>query len=192
MSIVFPDSHVDLMSSVPMVSAQVAQRWDRELLRKWSQKTQDNLRDFMQIKNALDPETFPNYAENEVLLAAFIADKSLCYERRVADEAKAEQLGEALAYEAAVREVARLTLMISGREAVEEVPEELDPETGEVLVPWSPAVESLEPLSETILVDDVEAPNPVYVAAVEDLATAQGIVDSADAGLLELVAQRSS
>lgn len=192
MSIVFPESHVDLMSTSPMSSVQVAQRWDRELLRKWSQKTQDNLRDFMQIKASVDPETFPNYAENEALLAAFIADKSICYERRVSDEAKAEQLCQALAYETAVRDVARLTLLINGREAVEEVPEELDPETDEVLVQWSPAVEAMEPLTETIIVGEEEITNPAYAEALGKLSDAQNIIDGAGEELLQLIEERKN
>ncbi|HBX36212.1 MAG TPA: hypothetical protein DEG76_02435, partial [Pseudohongiella sp.] len=132
MNIVIADSHVDLMGSVTFSQKQLIRRWDQELGKKWGQEVQDNLRDFMQIKASLDPETFPNYAQNESLLAEFIADKQVCYSRRIADEAKNALLISVIEYEQAVRRKAELELLINGREAVAEVPEERDPDTQEI------------------------------------------------------------
>ncbi len=174
--IVFADSHVDLMSNIAMTGPQVAKRWDRELLRKWSKITQDNLRDFMQIKDSLDPETFPNYAENDAMLAEFVADKASLYAKRVADDAFAILLDQVLAYEQAVRDVADLELRIDGREAVDEVSEETDPETGEVTQVYLPAITSIEPMAATIEVEGETIDNPEYLTALADLEAAEAII----------------
>ena len=172
--IVFTESHVDLMGSITFTRQQLIKRWDQELARKWSEPVQTNLRDFMQIKASLDPLTFPNYAENEALLTAFIADKQTCYLRRIADEAKSDLLVDTLAYEAAVQRKAELELLIDGREAVAEVLDEF----GEVI---TPAVEAVEPL-------DVES--DAYTQAVADLAEADAAITGASAEVLALAADR--
>ena len=178
--ITFAESHVDLMGNITFTNQQLQRRWDQELLKKWRIEVQDNLRDFMQIKAGLDPLTFPNYAENDALLTAFITDKQTCYTRRVADEAKNALLIATLAHEAAVSRKAELELLINGREAVSEVLDEL----GEVV---TPAVEAVEPLAATIEGEE----NPAYVQAVADLAAADAVIDGASVEVLALVADRA-
>lgn len=194
--ITFPDSHIDLMGNNPFTPAQVADRWDRELLRKWAKITQDNLRDFMQIKAAVDPETFPNYAQNEALLTEFITDKQECYSKRVLDEAKAVLLDQVLAYEQAVRQVADLELRIDGREAVDEITEETDPETGEVTQVYVPAITAIEPMAATIEVEGETIDNPEYLTAFADLEAAEAIIavvsDDEEDPLRALIVLRNS
>ncbi|HBN15070.1 MAG: hypothetical protein CMQ46_13945 [Gammaproteobacteria bacterium] len=189
--ITFADSHVDLMGDVTFSQKQLIRRWDQELGKKWGQEVQDNLRDFMQIKASLNPETFPNYAANETLLAEFIADKQVCYERRIADEAKNALLISVIEYEQAVRRKAELELLINGREAVEEVPEETDPVTGEVTQEYVPAIEAVEPMAQTIDQEGETVDNPDYLAAVAELAECQAVIDGAGAEVLAHVAARS-
>ena len=176
MSIVFPESHVDLVGSITFTRQQLIKRWDQELVRKWSEPVQTNLRDFMQIKATLDPETFPNYAENEALLAEFTADKKTCYLCRVADEAKSDRLAATLAYESAVQRKAELELLINGREAVAEVLDEF----GEVI---TPAVEAIEAL---------QVDSDAHIQAVADLAEADAVIAGASAEVLALAAERQS
>ncbi|HDZ10023.1 hypothetical protein [Pseudohongiella sp.] len=194
--ITFADSHVDLMGSVTFTPQELQRRWDRELQKKWRKEVQDNLRDFMQIKPSLDPETFPQYAQNDVLLSDFISDKQTCYQRRLADEVKNELLITTIAYEHAVRRKAELELMIDGRDAVAEVPEETDPETGEVTQTYVPPVTAVEPLATTIESvdesgDPVTITNPALTQALADLADAQAVIDDASGEVLTLAAERA-
>lgn len=103
MSITFAESHVDLMSNVTFTSQQLANRWEWELEKKWNRVTQDNLRDFMQIKDIVDSGTLPSYAENLAMLGEFITDKQTCYSRRIADEARNALLKAVIAHESAIR-----------------------------------------------------------------------------------------
>lgn len=178
--IIFAESHVDLLNNNTFTNQQLQRRWDQELLKKWRMEVQDNLRDFMQLKAGLDPLTFPNYAQNDALLTAFITDKQICYTRRVTDESKNALLIATLAHEAAVSRKAELELLINGREAVAEVLDEL----GEVV---TPAVDAVDPLPATIEGED----NPAYVQAVIDLAAADAVIAVASAEVLALVADRA-
>jgi hypothetical protein len=125
--------------------------------------------------------------------------------RVIGRQAKADNalLGEILAYEQAVRDVAELSLLIEGRAevpAVEEVSEELDPETGEVLVEYvAPvaAIPAIEPLTQTVEQTDEEGvtttvPNPAYVEATEALQAAQAVIDNVKPEVLVWVEQRQS
>ncbi|MDF1622529.1 MAG: hypothetical protein P1V33_03545 [Pseudohongiella nitratireducens] len=190
--ITFADSHVDLMSNVTFTPVQLMQRWDRELLKKWRQRTQDDLRDFRDVKEALDPETFPNYAENDALLSAFVADKQLIYSRRVADESKNQLLIDTLAHEAALRRKSELELLMNGRDEVIEMPEQRDPETGEITQAYVAPVPGIDPLPTYIEVEGETVENPVYLAAITDLAEVQSIIDGASTEVLALVSTRSN
>ncbi len=117
-------------------------------------------------------------------------------------KASNQLLIEVLAYEQAQRDIARLTLLISGRDyvpAIAEVPEEIDPETGEVLqeyVPPVPAVEAIEPLPQTVEQYDEggtlqTADNPDYLAAVAALNAAQAVIDNVQPEVLVWVEQRA-
>lgn len=131
MSITFAESHVDLMGNVTFTSQQLANRWEWELEKKWSRVTQDNLRDFMQIKDIVDANTFPSYAENVSMLGQFIIDKQTCYTRRVADEARNALLKSVLIHECLIREKSDIELILSspvGAESVSDVDITLDQE----------------------------------------------------------------
>jgi hypothetical protein len=119
---------------------------------------------------------------------------------RQAEEDNAK-LALVLAHEQAEKELVRLDLLLNGRAevpAVEEVLEERDPETGEVLVEYvAPvaAVPAIEPLAQTVdSVDEqgnpVSIPNPVRVQAVAEQDAAQAVITGASAETLELVEQR--
>lgn len=194
--ITFADSHVDLMGNVTFTGQQLMRRWDAELNKKWSREVQDNLRDFMQLKPDLDPLTFPNYDQNEALRVAFITDKQICYQRRIADEAKNAKLISAIEYEQAVQRKAALELAINGRVAVDEVPEVKDPDTGEVTQEFVPAVTAVEPMATTIeqiMETGTETvANPAYTQAVSDLAHADAVIAGASAETLALVSQRAA
>jgi len=190
--ITFADSHVDLMGNITFTPVQLMQRWDRELLKKWRQRTQDDLRDFRDIKETLDPETFPNYAENDALLSAFVADKQLIYSRRVADESKNQLLIDALAHESALRSKAELELLINGRDEVIEVPEQTNPETGEIIQEYVAPVPGIDPLPTYMEVEGETVDNPDYLAAIAELAEVQSFIDGASTEVLALVSTRSS
>lgn len=190
------ESHIDLMSGITFTQAQLIRRWDRELSRKWPPVVQMNLRDFIEIKDGPGADQLPNYAENVAMLDQFIADKQVCYLRRVTDEGRNALLKDAIAYEQAQRDVERLTLKIHGREAVEEVPEETDPETGETIRQFVAPISAVEPIPMQIeSVDDDGNPatieNPAYVEAMAARDAAQAIIDGAGQDVLDLVAQRS-
>lgn len=121
----------------------------------------------------------------------------------VARQAEADnaKLALVLEYEQAERELARLDLLLNGRAevpAVEEVLEELDPSTGEVLVEYvAPvaAIPAIEPLAQTLdSVDEQGNPttiaNPAHVQAVAERDAAQSILDSVSTDTLELVELR--
>lgn len=121
----------------------------------------------------------------------------------VAIEAEADnvRLALVLAYEQAQRDLASLTLLIDGRAevpAVEEVPEETDPDTGEILVAYVapvPAVPAIDPLPLTIETydeagDPVTVDNPAYIDAVAARDTAQALIDGASQDTLDLVEAR--
>ncbi|MET3998823.1 hypothetical protein [Marinobacterium sp. MBR-109] len=108
-----------------------------------------------------------------------------------------------LAYEQAQRDVARLTLLINGRDyvpAVPEVPEERDPETGQVTQEYQPpvpAVEAVEPLPPTVDQHDENGTlqtvdNPEYLAALDALNTAQAVIENVEPEVLTWVEQRSA
>ncbi|WP_296059618.1 hypothetical protein [uncultured Amphritea sp.] len=116
-----------------------------------------------------------------------------------AREAEADniRLAAVLDYEQALRDIARLTLLIDGRAevtAVEEVPEEIDPDTGEILVAYvapAPAIPAIAPLALTIdSIDETGDPviidNPAYIAAVAERDTAQAVIDAASPETLDL------
>lgn len=187
----FAESHVDLMGRVTFTQAQLMRRWDRELLRKWRQEVQDNLRDFMQIKASLDPDTFPNFAENEALLSAFIADKNLVYTRRVADEAKNQLLIQTIAYEQALRRKVDLEVLLNGRAATSAIPEERDPETQEVIQPFVPALEAVEPLPATVELDGQAVDNPEYLSVAGELQQVDDLIANATQEVAELAASRT-
>jgi hypothetical protein len=180
MSVVFPDSHVDLMGNVTFTRAQLINRWDRELARKWSQPVQDNLRDFMMVKDSLDP----------AYLQEFTADKQICYTRRMADEAKNELLIQVIAYENAVRRKAELELRLFGREAEPEIPEERDPETGVVTQPFVPALEAVEPLPATVELDGQAVDNPEYLSVAGELQQVDDLIANASQAVQDLANSR--
>lgn len=197
--ILFPETHVDLLQDKTYSAAQLAKHWARELLRKYSQHAQNDLRDFMQIASTVDPETFPNYIENEDLLRAFVADKTVCYMRRLADEVKNDLLIATLAFEKAGRDVVSIGLSIDGRQATEEILEEIDEETLEVLQIYVPAVSEIDPIPETILaLDDdgieQEIPNPAKhdpeTGAVAMKNAALAILNGASSDVRDLSATR--
>jgi len=89
----------------------------------------------------------------------------------------------ALDYEQAVRDVAALTLLINGRTAVAEVPEVLDPQTGEIIQQYVPAVSAVEPL-------DIDS--AAYADADGELVSANLIISTASQEVLDLVALRAA
>ncbi len=190
MSVVFPDSHVDLMGNVTFTRAQLINRWDRELARKWSQPVQDNLRDFMMVKDSLDPETFPEFATNLAYLQEFTADKQICYTRRMADEAKNDILIQVIAYENAVRRKAELELRLFGREAESEIQEERDPETGVVTQPYVPAIEAVEPLPATLELDGQAVDNPEYLSVAGELLQVDDLIANTPQAVQDLANSR--
>lgn len=97
----------------------------------------------------------------------------------------------ALDYEQAVRDVAALTLQINGRGGVAEVLEEIDPQTGEIIQPYVPAVSAVEPLAATVEQNELVVSNPDYLAAVEALAAAEAVIAAAAQEVLDLVALRA-
>lgn len=116
-----------------------------------------------------------------------------------AREAEADniRLAAVLAYEQALRDTARLTLLIDGRAeipAADEVLEEIDPDTGEVLAAYvapAPAIPAIAPLPLTIdSVDETGDPaiidNPAYISAVAERDTAQAVIDAASQDTLDL------
>lgn len=190
--IIFASSHVDLQDNIVFTSAQLTRRWDQELGKKWRSEVQDNLRDFMQMKPALDPETFPGYVGNDAMLTEFIADKQACYECMMQDMARNQLLIDTLAHEAALRRKAELQLIINGRDEVIEVPEQIDPETGEVTQEYVVPVPGQDPLAQTIEAEGKTVDNPAYLAAAAELSDVQSTIDSAVQDVLDLVAARVS
>jgi hypothetical protein len=173
--IVFPENHVDLTGNITYTAQQLRKRWAQELARKWSMEVQTLLRDFIEIKDLVDPETFPGYASNVALLSAFIADQTVIHSRREADYVRNQLLIDTLAYEAAVQRKAELELLIDGREAVDEVLDEFD----EII---TPAVEAIEAL---------QVDSDAHIQAVADLAEADAVIAGASAEVLALASQRN-
>lgn len=193
--ITFAESHVDLMGSITFSATQLRKRWSQELGKKWSWEVQTLLRDFIEIKDSVDPATFASYDKNIALLGAFIADQTIIHTRRESDYQRNNLLVDTLAYESAVRHKAELELRINGRDAVAEVPEVTDPETGEVTQEFVAAVTAVEPLAETIETTDedgstVTITNPALTKALDDLAGAVAVITDASQETLDLVAQR--
>jgi hypothetical protein len=90
-----------------------------------------------------------------------------------------------------VRQKAELELRINGRDAVDEVPEETDQDTGEVTQAYVKTEPAIEPLATTIDQDGETVNNPAYVQAVDDLAAAQAMIDGAAAEVVSLVVERA-
>lgn len=139
--------------------------------------------------------------EESASLALF--QQSAFAAQQVARQAEADNalLVQILGVEQAERTLAEQTLLIAGRAAVpavEEVPEQIDPDTGEVIqeyVPGVPAIPAIEPLAPTIESTDEQGnpltvDNPAYVQAVEARNTAQAVLDGVGAEVLGWVEQR--
>lgn len=196
----FAATHVDILKNVTFTRPQLGRRWARELRRKYSIQVQDDLRDFSEELADLDSETFPGYEQTAQLLAQFKQDKKELYKRRLADEVKNELLIAAIAYETAAAELPRIELSISGRQAVEEIQEEIDPLTLEVLQEAVAGLEGLEPLAETVLSqneegEEIEIPNPAKYApetgAIARRDAALAVIQTTSAEVLDIVTARS-
>ena len=112
------------------------------------------------------------------------------------------KLTEVLAYEQAGRDILRLSLLIDGRvevPAIEEVLEEIDPDTFEVLVEGvTPValVPAIEPLALTVETFDeagvlVVIDNPELLQAVADQGEAAAAINGATLATLELAELRA-
>jgi len=87
-----------------------------------------------------------------------------------------------------------------GRPAVPEVPETVDPDTGEIIQEYISAIPEIEPLPETITVATYDeygnkmgeqtVPNPPVVKDEQERLEAQAIIDSADTDTLNIVGYR--
>lgn len=139
--------------------------------------------------------------DEEARAAAFQAAAFAAQAAARQAEADNAKLKDVLAYEQAQRDLAEHSLRIEGRAevpAVEEVPEQRDPDTGEVVqeyVPAQPAIPAIEPLPTTIdTVDEqgnpVTADNPSYVQAVAARDAAQAVIDAATQDTLDLLEAR--
>jgi len=71
------------------------------------------------------------------------------------------------------------------------VPEQTDPETGEVTQEYVAPVSAIDPLSLTIEVEGETVDNPEYLAATTELANVQAVIDGASQDVLDLVSQRA-
>ena len=114
-----------------------------------------------------------------------------------------EKLAKVLAYEQAGRDILRLSLLIDGRvevPAIEEVLEEIDPVTFEVLTAAVAAVAlvpAIEPLALTVETFDeagvlVTAANPAYLKAADEESDARALIDTASIETSSLVALRAA
>ncbi len=114
-----------------------------------------------------------------------------------------ERVRLVLTYEQAIRDQAALILKINGRDAIpatDEIPEERDPETGEIIQEYSPAqpaIPGIEPLPEIIERPDefgitVTVPNRDYIEAIDNLAAAEAVIAEASEDTISLAQQRGS
>jgi hypothetical protein len=150
----FAQSHVDLMGSLIYTEAQLSRKWQRELARRYSKDTQENLRDFNQVKDLL-PDGHPRKTgETATLVNNFIADRFDLMDRLDADLAKNTLLIAALAYELAAIQLPRLQVRITGQDYIAPTEAVSDPETLEVTTPFDAG--QREVIAVPALVDSVD------------------------------------
>lgn len=180
-------SFVDTLGSVVWSQEQLLRHCERLVL---SQYPKRKIRELDDIATGAAQGLYSPTTDEQAQIQAYGALRLAVREQRLAAEADNEKLRGALEYEQAVRSVANLELLINGREAVEEIPEDADPETGEIIQEFVAAIEGKEALPSVIVVDGEEVENPDYVAALADLASAQAIIASCAEDVLELVSIR--
>ncbi len=106
-------------------------------------------------------------------------------------------LVSAIEYEKATRDKQTLEWQINGREAVDEVPENKDPETFEITQAFIPAITGIVALEPQINSFDesgnpIQIDNPALVKAQDDLVAAQAVIDGASQDALDLVQLRAN
>lgn len=191
-----PESHVDLMGNTTFTVEQLARRWKRES-EKPGHRRAEQFKDLNQWKDNI-PEGHPAVSQKNLDgINAFASLTLQCQENLAADLAKNELLKSAIAYEQAQRDVAYWQLKIDGRDERLEVPEETDPETGEVTQEYVSYLSPIEPIPQTIDTldedgDPVTVDNPTYLEAVAARDAAQSVIDAASQNTIDLVAARSS
>lgn len=191
-----PESHVDLMGNTTFTVEQLARRWKRES-EKPGHRRAEQFKDLNQWKDNI-PAGHPAASQKNLDgINAFASLTLQCQENLAADLAKNELLKSAIAYEQAQRDVAYWQLKIDGRDERLEVPEETDPETGEVTQEYVSYLSPIEPIPQTIDTldeggDPVTVDNPTYLEAVAARDAAQSVIDAASQNTIDLVAARSS
>lgn len=134
-------------------------------------------------------------ADEQAQVAEFNAVSSQAREDVIKALVDNELLKEVLAYEQAERTVATTSLFIDGRDEVVEVPEQRDPDTGEVIVEYVAPVSAVEPVQRTYQWTNEEgeiisSPYPAYVQAVAERDAAEALISAAAPEVVALVAQR--
>jgi len=106
----------------------------------------------------------------------------------------------AIAYERAEQRLDKYILSV-GLPGIDEVPEQRDPETGEIIVEYVAGREEIKPLPEFIVIkigdefDEVDAElirNPEIVKDEEERAEAQKVIDDVTPEIMELVNLRNT
>lgn len=187
---------VDLHRPEPFTQQQLTRRWRREIVRAWSENARLPYLEFLELGRTLtDPgAVIPDY---DTMKAYFqdLSEKAVA--READDRVFNDLLSRAVAYEQAVKDKARLTLKINGREEQEEQEEIRDDETGEVIQEYQPYLAPIEPIPETVTVTHEdgtteEVKNPRLIEAEEALAAAQSVIDNTAQDVLDLVEERAA
>jgi hypothetical protein len=181
-------SFIDLMGNVVWTDEQMDRYCERLVLRQFNERRRRQLDDM--ITGSLLGRYTPT-TEEAAEIEAYGDLRFAVREQRLKAVADNAKLAGAIAYEQAVRQKAELELRINGRDAVDEVPEETDQDTGEVTQAYVKAEPAIEPLATTIDQDGETVNNPAYVQAVDDLAAAQAMIDGAAAEVVSLVVERA-
>ena len=187
---------VDLQSNTTFTDAQLTRRYDRQIRSKFPLTVERIiLRRAMGVMKG-------KYIPTEVDIATEAAYEAHTkairgdYDQAVTDNVL---LLATVAYEQAQKRLAQYRLS-EGVAPVAEIPEERDPDTGEILQEYIPATIGIDPLPATIeqntyddegdLIDTGTVPNPVVTKDESERASAHGIIDSADEATLILVGVR--
>ncbi len=190
---------IDKLSNITYSDAQLDKRYDAIIQREFP----------LRKERAMNRKAFGQMKGTYTLTDKEQADEAL-YEQLVEDtktefeQAKLDNtlLKEVIVYEKAQQRLKRYILS-EGREAVPEVPEIKDEETGEIIQEFVPEVKAIEPLPATIdlntydsesgeLISVEQIPNPKIIQDVQEREEAQTIIDSASADVLNLIEERSS
>jgi len=191
------DNWIDVYSDNVFTQSQLDKRNTALIRQKYSRDVEDQIN--RMVTGAVIGSYVMNEEEQKLVsdYSSWVMEVQAARQQAVIDN---NLLKGAIAYERAEQRLDKYILSV-GLPGIDEVPEQRDPETGEIIVEYVAGREEIKPLPATVevtvtdpdtgKVTTKEVPNPVIVKDEAERTEAQAVIDGASEEVKALVKERA-